>query len=134
MASVNEESKKGSVDVFGDEALLNFHISLALKKSALATAAHKQMVAEHCNFVYLALMLLFRSSSFLSVKNVNSQNRNSTLYVMQNIIDNSLILAHSETKLTEKLPKFKQNLFGSIFEFRRVCNTSGLQRCLPLIK
>lgn len=134
LVSLNEESKKGSTSVFSDEGLLNFHIGLVLKKSTGINPAHRQMVVEHCNFVYLTLMLLYRSKSFAQVKNVNSQNLKSTLYVMQNIVDNSLILAHSESKVQEKLPKFKQNLFGSIFEIRRVCNTSGLQHCLPLIK
>ena len=107
LVSLNEESKKGSSSVLSDEGLLNFHLGLALKKSTGLNPVHRQMVIEHCNFVYLALMLLYKSKSFTQVKNVNSQNRKSTLYVMQNMIDNSMILAHSESKLQEKLPKFK---------------------------
>lgn len=104
---MSEESKKSATNVFSDEGLLNFHINLILKKSATLNAAHRQMITEHCNFVYLTMMLLFRSHSFDSIKNVNSQNRKSTQYVMQNVIDNSFILTHSESYVNEKLPKFK---------------------------
>lgn len=86
------------------------------------SASLKQALIEHCNFVYLALMLLFRSHSYPAVK----ENKKSADFILENIIENSSILIQGETTLLERRPKFKSNLFGSIFEFRRVCNTSGL--------
>lgn len=85
---------------------------------------------EHCNFVYMSLMLLFRSQCYPVVM----ENKKSADFILENIIENSFILIQGESTLLERKPKFKSNLFGSIFEFRRVCNTTNLQQYLPLIK
>jgi hypothetical protein len=73
-------------------------------------------------------MLLYKKTGYSSVvKEINLQNKKSADFILENIIENSFILTQGETVLLERRPKFKSNLFGSIFEFRRVCNTSGLQ-------
>lgn len=90
----------------------------------------KQALIEHCNFVYLSLMLLFRSSNYPRVK----ESKKSADFILENIIENTFILMQGENTLLERRPKFKSNRFGSIYEFRRVCNTCGLQQYMTIIK
>jgi hypothetical protein len=79
-------------------------------------------------------MLLFKSPSFSVAKEINQQNKKCATFVLENITENSSILMQGEAVLLEKRSKFKSNLFGSIFEFKRLCNSSGLHHCLSVIK
>lgn len=75
-------------------------------------------------------MLLFRSSNYPRVK----ESKKSADFILENIIENTFILMQGENTLLERRPKFKSNRFGSIYEFRRVCNTCGLQQYMTIIK
>jgi len=95
LTSLHEESKRappGKV-VLEDESLLNFHISLILSKMGNQSPSLKQAITEHCNFVYLALMLLFKRTCYSSVaKDLNLQNKKSADFILENVIENSFIL------------------------------------------
>jgi hypothetical protein len=129
LSEILEESKR-TVVAIEDESVLNFHISLVLSKCEQHSATLKAAATEHCNFVYLALLLLFKNKTYPQ----HSENRKSAEFILENVIENTFILMQGEESLLERRPKFKSNRFGSIFEFRRVCNTCSLLSLLPLIK
>ena len=129
LQELHEESKRAVVSI-EDESLLNFHIGLVLKKVESHSPTLKVAATEHCNFVYMALLLLFKNKTYPQ----HRDNRKSAEFILENIIENTFILMQGEASLLERRPKFKSNRFGSIFEFRRVCNTCSLLSLLPLIK
>ena len=77
-----------TMQILEDESLLNYHIGLILTKMENQSQNLRQALIEHCNFVYLSLMLLFRSNSYPKVK----ENKKSADFILENIIENSFIL------------------------------------------
>jgi hypothetical protein len=48
----------------------------------------KQTLVEHCNFVYLSLLLLFKSQNNPALR----ENKKCTDFILENIIENTFIL------------------------------------------
>jgi hypothetical protein len=81
-----------------DESLLNYHISLLLSKMDNQSAMMKQTIVEHCNFVYLSLLLLFKTNSNPTIR----ENKKCTDFILENIIENTFILLQGENSLFER--------------------------------